>query len=115
MTIETFALSTIAIFTSALVFCFYLYHRAHGRDVDAVRSGGELVMDALRRDGRLMSSDVPDETPVAFNYVDDAEDEPSPYEAAIQRTQERAKKFADQQAEREIEDVMENMNKGEFK
>jgi hypothetical protein len=112
MTTEIYTLSLVAMFIAALVFCFYLYHKAHGRDVDAVRSGGELVMEALRRDGRLMSSDVPDETPIAFNYDSDTDDEPSPYEAALERTQRRAKQFADQQAEREIEDVFENMSGG---
>ena len=95
---------------------FYLYHKAHGRDVDAVRSGGELVMDALTRDGKLMS-DTKDDHVSVFNYSDNDEEEAKDEELSedMAKILEANQRFADQQAERQVDSVMSTMTNTEHK
>jgi len=106
---QIYSLIIIGIFTAALCYCFTLYHKAHGRDVDAVQAGGNLVMEALRRDGRLMSSQSDEDADlVAFNYTDGTEaekelEENAEYNAVMDRLAAANTKLQEQQTVNHME------------
>jgi len=114
LSIELYTISLVFIFVSALCFVFYMYHKAHGRDVDAVRSGGELVMEAMRRNGQITGADADLEIVKAFNYDDDPEEEvkqqTNHMNEVVERLEKRSQMLADQMAEKGISEVMEKMN-----
>jgi len=110
---QIYTLIMIAMSTGAICFCFWLYHKAHGRDVDAVRAGGELVMEAMRRNGTITGAEVDSEERLtAFNIEDDEEaDLETGYDEALARITERSKKFTEQQAEEKVDAVMGEMSR----
>ncbi|MCP4493250.1 MAG: hypothetical protein GY820_39000 [Gammaproteobacteria bacterium] len=72
---QIFIVLLTAIFVSAICYCFYLYHKAHGRDVDAVTRGAQIVMDALIADAKIIDTKKTDDI-VRVVSLDDFDTEP---------------------------------------
>ena len=106
---QIYTLTLVSLFVLAICFCFYLYHLAHGRDVDAVEAGGNLVISAMQKSGQMSSTFI-DEGDMAFNIQDEDDSGLDENQAMRERVLARADIFQAQQDEKELDKVMEDMN-----
>lgn len=108
-----YTVALVSISTAAICYCFYLYHKAHGRDVDAVVKGAQIVIDALQQDGRIepLAEPADDGKPWhvdSFGEEDQAEEEEEgPYDDILVARSQRA---AEQMGKVELDKVMNAMD-----
>ena len=113
MDTTTFGLLTLLILLAA--YTMTLYHRAHGSEKKSVEMGAKIVLEALRRDGRISGADNKETDVVrAVNigeelYTDTEQDKDESEIPDIIVA--RSKKHADQIGDRLSEDLMKNLDK----
>lgn len=128
MTIFYIFLAIVAMFLFALCYCFRLYHDAHGRDVDAVQRGAEIVMKVLVSGGKIAdfenrgekvrSANIDDGFTSPLGYVGPQKDDERSLEEEIPGTiLNRSEKFEDQmvgsKAYETLDKVMNDMTEKE--
>ena len=102
-------LTLICVCLVAVCYVTTLYHLAHGYESKAVERGAQIVIDALRRDGRLMDEPVPPpQEAVNIGEEDyEIEQEPNIPDVIVARSDDHAKQIGD----RLVEDLLKGLTK----
>ena len=101
-------LTLICVCLGAVCYVTTLYHLAHGYESKAVERGAQIVIDALKRDGRLVEPEPRPAEAVNIGEEDyEIEQTPNIPDVIVARSDDHAKQIGD----RLVEDLLKGLTK----
>ena len=101
-------LTLICVCLVAVCYVTTLYHLAHGNESKAVERGAQIVIDALKRDGRLVEPEPRPAEAVNIGEEDyEIEQVPNIPDVIVARSDDHAKQIGD----RLVEDILKGLTK----
>ena len=101
-------LTLICVCLIAVCYVTTLYHLAHGNESKAVERGAQIVIDALKRDGRLVEPEPRPAEAVNIGEEDyEIEQTPNIPDVIVARSDDHAKQIGD----RLVEDLLKGLTK----